>query len=208
MNNYQLENSKRKHLSLLIPSKILANPDLSLNEKFLLGIDYAFEKKLGYNSMLNTEISKLVKLHPNIISKARRRLVKIGYLHKEKTIYYLLNRAIFTQTKDKRGILLPYPIYNTSDISTGAKLLWGEYNSLSMGYRPYFAKRETTALKLDCSVESITNWTKELFENGFLKSYTVKSGFRQKQKQIITCEFSDSGKIIDWTQYEKDEFGN
>lgn len=208
MDNYQLENSKRKHFSLLIPSKILIDPNLSLNEKLILGIDYTFQNKLGYNSMLNSEISDLLQLHPNIISKARKKLVKQGILIKEKRIYRTSNYDMFVEKGDSRDIVLPFWIYNDDQLSTGAKILWGEYNSLCMGYRPYFAGREFTARKLSCSVESISNWTRELNQHGFLKSYIVKSGFCTKQKQVVTCSFSKDGDVIKEAINTKDTFKN
>lgn len=162
----------------------------------ILGIDYCFKQKLGFNTMPNTQIGDLLHLHPNIVSKARKNLLKQGFLRKEKRNYYLNDTPLFDQHQDTRDLIIPYWVYNDPNLSTGAKLLWSEYNSFKDNKKGYFASREFTSNRLGCSVESISNWTKELHQKGFLKNYEVKSGYCTKQKVIITCTFSVDGEIL------------
>lgn len=196
MNNNHQDSSIDKKYSLLIPSKILTDYSLSFNEKLILGFDFCFLDKLEYNILLNTEISKLLHLHKNIVSRCRKHLIELGILRKEGRKYYLNEIDLFIEKGDQRDLVISYWIYNNKNLSTGSKLLWGEYNSISKGKEVYFASREFTADKLGCSVQSISKWTKELNDNGLFKSYKVMAGYGTKQKQIITCRFSKEGKII------------
>lgn len=193
-NNPQLI-PKEKRIALIIPSAVLYDHRLSLNDKLVLGIDYCFKKKLDYNSMPNTEIGCLLKLHPNIISKSRRKLLKLGYLRKEKRNYYLNDIDLSVSKEDQRDLIIPFWVYH-SNLSSGSKLLWAEYNSFSNNGKSYYASREFSAKRLGCTKESITNWTKELLQKDFLKYYELKSGYCTKQRSIVTYKFSSDGKII------------
>ncbi len=189
-------NHKNKKYSLLIPSKILTDYSLSFNDKLILGFDFYFVDKMEHNRLLNTEISELLHLHKNIVSRSRKHLIEVGILRKQNRIYYLNDIDLFVEKGDARDVVIPYWIYNNKNLSTGSKLLWGEYNSISKGKKSYFASREFTANKLGCSVQSVSKWTKELDDNNLLKSYKVVAGYGTKQKRIVTCTFSKQGKIL------------
>ena len=165
----------KKPLAIEIPFEILSNKELSLNEKLILGLDFSFGKKLGFNQMSNLEIGKLMNLHANIVGSCRRHLLENQYLMKEERKYFLTdhyktaqefgtNGVEKSENKNQRNIKLPFEIYADKRLKTGEKLLWGEYNSISKGEIVYFAKREYTAKRLNVSIESISNWTKSLFE--------------------------------------------
>ena len=187
-----------KHIILKIPATILSNQDLSFNDKLIYGLDYAYHFKKGYNKLTNNKIAELLSLHRNIVSKSRNTLIKKGYLTKEKLVYELTDKHMTESSAnkiDRREIFLPFEIYSHKYLSTGAKLLWGEYNSISKGIREYFAKRSYTSKRLNASVESITNWTKQLEQYQLLKKYGHRTGFCTNQKVIVTCEFKDGKKI-------------
>lgn len=195
----ELETLKRP-LAIEIPFEILSNKELSLNEKLILGLDFSLEKKLGFNTMSNLEIGKLLNLHPNIVGNCRRNLIIKQYLMKEGRKYFLtdhyktangseMNNVENHENKDKRNIKLPFEIYTNNRLKTGEKLLWGEYNSISKGEIVYFAKREYTAKRLNVSIESISNWTKSLFEKELLREYHLVTGYCTHQRKIITCRF-------------------
>lgn len=195
----ELETLKRP-LAIEIPFEILSNKELSLNEKLLLGLDFSFGKKLGFNTMDNLEIGKLLKMHPNIVGNCRRNLLKKQCLIKEGRKYFLTDHYKTAQestisdvekpeNKDQRNIKLPFEIYTDNRLKTGEKLLWGEYNSISKGEIVYFAKREYTAKRLNVSIESISNWTKSLFEKELLREYHLVTGYCTHQRKIITCRF-------------------
>lgn len=186
---------KKAQLILKIPSKILSNNQLSLNEKLILGLDYTLSLKKGYNLLSSKQIGEKLQLHSNTVLLCRKNLLKKGYLTKDKRKYILTDKYEETPISDKREIYIPYEIYTNSKLNTGSKLLWGEYNSLSKGYKEYFAKRKFTADRLNVSEESITNWTKRLFENNLLKKYELRKGYCISQKRIITCEFIDGETI-------------
>lgn len=186
-NNLHL--SRNTQLIVKIPATIISNKELSLNEKLILGLHYTFDFKLRKTVLTNKQIGELFHLHPNIVSYCRKNLLEKGFIRKIKSTYTITHKYLQTETIDKREVYLPFEIYNYQNLPTGAKLLWGEYNSISKGKREYFAKRSYTAQRLQVSEESITNWTKKLREYQLLKSYTHKRGYGKSQKVIITSNF-------------------
>lgn len=188
MNNYHyIYNGKQ--LVIRVPASILSHKQLSFNQKLLLGLDYKFSKKLGYNSKSNIEIGELLNIHPNIVSYSRRQLVKMGFLRKEGRRLYLTEKHQQIKLKEVREIVIPRQVYSHDKLTSGAKLLWGEYNSFSKGHKEYFAKRSYTAKRLNASEESITNWTKQLYENDLLLEYYHKTGYCKSQRVVVTDTF-------------------
>ena len=193
---------ENKQLVLKIPATILSNTQLSFNEKLILGLDYAFQSKKGYNILSNNKVGELLNLHTNIVSYCRKNLLQNKFLFRVKRKYTLTEKHKNTSTEDKREVYLPFEIYNHKHLKTGSKLLWGEYNSISKGRREYFAKRNFTAKRLNASQESITNWTKQLNEHQLLKKYEHRTGYCTSQKVIITCEFKNDQKVLDITHVQ------
>ena len=193
---------ENKQLVLKIPATILSNTQLSFNEKLILGLDYTFQSKKGYNILSNIKVGQLLNLHTNVVSYCRKNLLQNKFLIRVKRKYNLTEKHKNIFTEDKREVYLPFEIYNHKDLKTGSKLLWGEYNSISKGRREYFAKRNFTANRLNASQESITNWTKQLHEHRLLKKYEHRTGYCTSQKVIITCEFIDGRKILDITHVQ------
>jgi hypothetical protein len=198
-----MEEKKRfnKRLNIKVPPTILTNRELMDNEKLILSLDYTFSLKIGFNIMTNVDIGKLLSLHENIVGLCRKSLIKKGYLVKDledKRIHRLTDKlnSVVPIVNEKTGAkyesecILPFEIYNHNEITTGAKLLWGEYNTLSRTEDGYIKKRETTSIIMNVSVGSITNWTKQLSIYGFLKEYEIKSEYYKKQKVVRTIEFS------------------
>ena len=182
------QNRVYKQLSLVIPAVILENEGLGLNEKLLLGLDYTLTVlKDGENRLSNVELSDLFQIHVNTVSSCRSRLVKDGYLLKNGRSY-VLNWEVFDKGtyEDSRDIMLNYRVYCSHLLSSGAKLLWGEYNSLSMGKNEYFASREFTSNRLKVSEQSISKWTKVLFDKGFLKVYRLERSYEKSRKVVVT----------------------
>ncbi|TXK78910.1 hypothetical protein [Mesonia sp. K4-1] len=179
----------KKQLTLRIPVEILAEAELSLNEKYLLGIDFNLLEKEGYNCYTNKAIGQTLQLHPNLVSKARKQLVNKGFLHREGRKYYLSDLAQnYLDQNDMMAYIYPW-VYQNEQLSTGAKLLYGEYNSISRSQRNYFASRQYSADKLNVSVESITNWTKQLYQEGCLDCYYHNRGYYRNQKVVRTSGF-------------------
>lgn len=185
-----MKGENKRKLNIRIPANILSDRELSFNEKLVSGLHYSLSEKRGYVSMTNVEIGKTLHLHPNIINSCHKHLIEKGFLQKEKRVYFLTDKlqGLPNLSNDDREILLPVEIYS-SGLNTGAKLLWGEYNSLSKGVNSYFAKRDYTARRLGASEQSITNWTKELENNNLLSEYYHKSGYAVSQKVVVTCSF-------------------
>jgi Mn-dependent DtxR family transcriptional regulator len=197
-----LYSNQKKQLVLKIPAAILSSTHLSFNEKLILGLDYTFQSKKGYNLLTNSKIGRLLNLHVNIVSYCRKNLVNKNLLIKERTKYTLTENYKEYKADDQREIFLPLEIYSHKELTTGAKLLWGEYNSISKGRREYFAKRSHTSKRLNASEESITNWTKQLDEQKLLKKYQHRTGYCTSQKVIVTCEFIDGRKVLDITHIQ------
>lgn len=181
--------SKDKQIHIRIHSKILSNPVLSLNEKLVLGLHYTFDEKLGKTVLTNKEIGELLHLHPNIVSCCHKKLLKRGLIVKKKNSYEITKVFLAHKVDDRREIRLPKEIYQHPKISTGMKLLWGEYNSLSKGIRDYYAGREYTSNRLNVSKESISKWTKKLLEHKLLTSYSHKRGHGCSQRVVVTTRF-------------------
>nr|WP_309757625.1 hypothetical protein [Flavobacterium sp.] len=196
-------------LNIKLRYKILSNKELSANEKLILALDYTLSLKKGYNSYTNVYIGELFSLHENIIGLCRKSLLKKGYLVKDindKRIHLLTNKLESLElpkideeeTKNEIVCNIPFEIYHNPNLTTGSKLLWGEYNTMSKSEKGYFKKRETTSEIMNVSVGSISNWTKQLFEYGFLEEYEVKSEYYKKQKIVRTIQFSrEKEKPID-----------
>lgn len=187
-----------KRTNLKVSPEILTNMELSINEKLILSLDYTLSLKKGYNIMTNVDIGKLFKLHKNIVGNCRKSLIEKGYLVKDitdKRKHILTDKLrsvkipLINGKTDKRAIIIPFEIYSHPDLETGSKLLWGEYNSMSKTENGYFSKRVTTSKRMNVSVGSITNWTKELDLYGLLKEYQLNSGYYTKQKVVRTKEF-------------------
>lgn len=205
MHNYH-PTKKDKQLSLSIPGRLLAS-GLTLNQKYILGLDFSLNMKLGYNSYSHKEVGKMIKVHPNIVGSSRKVLIEQRLLEKNGRKYFLTQKALEFLENDKGQIILPFDLYSLSDMSTGAKLLWGVYNFISRGFRDYFALRETTAAKMNVSVGSITNWTKELNQKKLLKMYEQRNGYCTSQTLVVTCSFI-KGKPDLILSREKDNNGN
>lgn len=178
-----------KQLSIRIPATILSHTQLSFNQKLILGLDYTYSLKTGYTFKKSKEIGELLNLHPNIISYCRKQLLNKGFIRIEDRKYVITDLHTEFEVDDKREIMLPFQVYSNPDIITGAKLLWGEYNSISKGHKEYFAKRLYTAKRLNASEESITNWTKLLSESNLLLKYAHKIAYCKNQKVVITINF-------------------
>ncbi|MDT0646947.1 hypothetical protein RM545_09610 [Zunongwangia sp. F260] len=205
MHNYH-PTKKDKQLSLSIPGRLLTSK-LTLNQKYILGLDFSLNGKLGYNSYSHKEVGKLIKLHPNIVGSSRKVLIEQRLLEKNGRKYFLTQKALEFLEDDKAQILLPFDLYTLSNVNTGAKLLWGVYNFISRGFRDYFALRETTAAKMGVSVGSITNWTKELNQERLLKMYEHRNGYCTSQTVVVTCTFIKRKVELDLNR-EKDHNGN
>src|SRR5690606_404947 len=147
-----------------------------------------FKDKLGFNILTHKEIGLLFNIHPNIVSYCRKSLLENNYLTKEKRKYFITDKVFEEEgITDKRSIVIPHIVYNLK-IPTGAKLLWVEYNSFSMGVKNYFANREFTAERLNASKESVTNWTKILYDNNLI-ALKYRIGYGKYRKDVMTCKF-------------------
>ena len=189
--DYNHQNQQGKQLTLRIHPKILSSK-LSFNEKLILGLHYTFSKKNGYTTLSIGKMGLMFDLHPNVVSYCRKRLLNDGYVRKEGHKYVITDLYRKFETKDRREIYIPFEIYSHKDLTTGAKLLWGEYNSISGGVKQYFASRGYTAKRLNASVESITNWTKLLNDNNLLKLYSHNIGHCKSQKVVVTVDFNEN----------------
>lgn len=192
---------KMNKLTVEVPFEILSNSELSLNEKLLLGLDFSFKSKLGFNQLTNKNVAELFSIHPNIVGSCRKKLVEMNYLIRQGRKYFLTDHYKSAEkseenhgnieNRDRRNIKIPFEIYSNTALKTGEKLLWGEYNSISKGEKKYFASREYTANRLSVSVESVSNWTKSLYEKSLFEDYMVISGYCSHQRRIITYRFDE-----------------
>lgn len=196
-----------RQLSLVLPLKILSETSLTFNDKILLGFDFALSSKLGYNNYTNNRLSSFLNLHINSISNSRKALVENGYLFKDGRKYHLSEKSLKILEGDNQTIYLPFETYNLKTIKSGEKLLWGMYNSVSRGFKDYFAKRVTTANNMAMSVETVTKYTKCLYQAGLLKLYKHNYGYFSSQTVIVTCDIIN-GEFVRNLNRMKDHRGD
>ncbi|WP_228853059.1 hypothetical protein [Aegicerativicinus sediminis] len=177
-----------KNVILKYPLGLLKSKDLTITEKYLLGLDYMCLDKLGYNCYSNLYISKLLNLNVNTVSKLRRALVKKGVLLKSGKQYRLTSKMLeFEEGQSLEAFLFPH-VYANRNLVPGAKLLWAFYNVRTRGEYEYFACREYTATQLGIGVKSVTNWTTQLLNLEFL--YIKKKSLSTfKTINVISANF-------------------
>ncbi len=195
-----------RQINLSIPSEILSRKDLTVNQKLLLGLDFALNKKLGFNSYNGSEVAKMLQINSTYVSLCRNQLVEKGLLTKNGRRYSLTGNALDLQKRSAFQYTVLRDLLN-QDVGTGAKLLWSVYNQLSQGFRDYFAKRKTTATKLGSGVEAVSKWNRELNYAGLFAEYHHNSAYCTKQTVIITCSFVHGEPVREYFR-EKDYNGN
>ena len=185
--NWEL--SKRgKYFNILIPSEIL-ELQITTNEKIVLGFIYSLNNIGGITTMSNKRIANYLCLNENTISTTLKSLQQLTFIEKQLKGYVLSEEVKQSVLSSKeRSILIPFEIFH-SMLPSGAKLLWGEYNSLSKGEKVYFANRKYVSDRLRISVSSISNYTTLLFDNQFLIKNELFSGYEFKKRSVITCKF-------------------
>jgi hypothetical protein len=198
--NVKKQLNKRSFL-IEVPYFVLSSKRLNLNEKLILSLDYTLKGKLGFNSYSNKEIGKFLNIHYSSVQRARKHFEKLNIELKEGKRYSILEgiqddgeksnvKSVFDLANNvsKRYIIIPPEVYN-SPISPGAKLLYGEFNSLVRSNGRYFATRSYTANRMSCSKNSISNWTKELIKNDHIINYKILAGNCTKQRIVVTRNY-------------------
>jgi hypothetical protein len=176
---------KKTALIIKAPSALLQDSVLSDNEKLVMALCWTLHFKQGYNAYPIKKMSRMLSMHVNSVSIAIKNLLEGDYIEKDNMkSAYVISEPIIPQYTKSRYVVIPQQVYGIK-MTSGAKLLWGEYNSMKI----YYAKREYTAKMLSCTKNSVTNWTRLLDENGLLKNYGVRSGDHTKQKVVQTKDF-------------------
>src|SRR5690606_31519425 len=148
------ETERGKNFNILIPTAIL-EMDLTPNLKIVLGFIYSVCEKRGYVNMTNKRISRYLCLTENTISTTMKELRQLTFIQKTDKGDVLSSEVQQTiQQRKDRTILIPFEVFN-SKLPPGAKILWGEYNSLSKGKKPYYASREYTSKRLNMNKSRI-----------------------------------------------------
>lgn len=208
----EIDNKKRE-INITVPPEIYTNKELSTSEKLLLALDYSYNSKKGYTQLSNKWVGKLLNQHQNTVGKNRKSLIEKGYLEKDSTDkrkYILISEKLKTVKlplikgkTDRRKLILPFEIYNHPNLTDGAKLFWGDVNSLSENKDGYYQQRITAKLRFNVSEDTITNWTNELQTNELLKEYQIKFDERTavKYRKMKTKDVSDLD-LLDKTSIE------
>jgi len=179
---------KGKHFNILISSEIL-KLKITTNEKIVLGFICSLNNIGKITTMNNKRIAEYLCLSENTISTTLMSLQQLTFIEKQLKGYVLSEEA--QQSIDssvERSILLPFEVFH-SQLPSGAKLLWGEYNSLSKGEKAYFASRKYIRERLRISESSISNYTTLLYDNQFLITNELFSGYKFKKRAVITKKF-------------------
>lgn len=181
----------KKEISLVLPTAILIRKEIKPKYKLVFGLHYAYFKKGQSTWESNIEIAKRLSIHPNTIGNIHTLFEDNNMLIKQNGAYEVVKQTIEQLEKSDIGveeIIIPYEVYS-KQLSAGAMLLWGEYNRFRDTEKGYFVEREKTAKYLGSSIASITNWTKELDENGMLEQYDINYGRKGSQRIIRTKDF-------------------
>ncbi len=179
---------KGKRFNILIPSEIL-ELNITTNEKIVLGFICSLDNKAGITTMSNKRIAKYLCLSENTISTTLKSLQELTFIEKQSKGYVLseeVQKASFSS--GERSILLPFEIFH-SKLPSGAKLLWGEYNSFSKGEKVCTAGRKYISERLKISESSISNYTTLLYDNQFLVKNEIFSGYKFKKRGVVTKKF-------------------
>ncbi|MGB6092922.1 MAG: helix-turn-helix domain-containing protein [Moheibacter sp.] len=189
VDNENWETTQRgKHFNILIPSEIL-ELKITANEKIVLGFIYSLNNIRDITTMSNKRIAKYLCLSENTISTTLKSLQQLTFIEKQSKGYVLseeVKQAV--NSSGERSILLPFEVFH-SKLPSGAKLLWGEYNSLSKGKKVYFGGRKYISERLRISESSISNYTTLLYDNQFLIKNELFSGYKYKQRGVVTKKF-------------------
>lgn len=189
-----------KKTDIKIPAEILSNDVLSLNDKLIYGLHYSYSLKKKHTHLTNIEIADIFCLNVNTVSKSHQTMYKLGYLEKVKKKEIIIVEAKLKELKvqqktkptkaekDRRDIILPFEVYHT-ELKTGAKLLWGEYNTFRDTKDGYKATREYAAKRLNVDENSISNWTIELNDNDFFEEYDLKISSDGSQRVVRTKQY-------------------
>ncbi|PZD76769.1 replication/maintenance protein RepL [Mesonia sp. K7] len=187
-NQYWETTQRGEFFMIEIPSQIL-ELEITNNEKIILGLIYKLNHIGGAVSMSNKRIAKYLSLSENTVSKTLKSLLYLTFIEKQ-TKGYILSEEVLEaiDSSNERAIIIPFEVFH-SDLPSGAKLLWGEYNSLSKGERVYFASRKYITERLRISPSSISNYTTLLYDNQFLEKNELFSGYKFKKRVVITKKF-------------------
>lgn len=177
-----------KHFDILIPSEIL-ELKITTNEKIVLGFIYSLNNIGGVTAMSNKRIAEYLCLSENTISTTLKSLQQLDFIVKQQKGFVLsleVQQSVYS-SKERR-VLLPFEVFH-SKLPSGAKLLWGEYNSLSKGEKAYFGSRKYVSERLRISESSISNYTTLLYDNQFLVKNELFSSYKFKKRSVITKKF-------------------
>lgn len=193
----------KKEITLVIPTPILSSKELSEKDKLIFGLHYAYFKKGNATFESNIEIAKRLLLHANTVGKSNTLFEENQLIRKENSTYVVVKEMLDTLEKpnnEVEEILIPFEVYS-KDIKAGAKLLWGEYNRFRNTEEGYKVRREKTAEYIGGSIASVTNWTKELYDNGMLEQYEVNYSKKGSQRIVRTRDFNKE-KVVDHNEKE------
>jgi len=189
IDNENWETTQRgKHFNILIPSEVL-ELKITTNEKIVLGFMYSLNNIGQITTMSNKRIAEYLCLSENTISTTLKSLKQLTFIEKLSKGYVLSEEVQQSVNSSKeRSILLPFEVFH-SKLPSGAKLLWGEYNSLSKGERAYFGSRKYISGRLRISESSISNYTTLLYDNQFLIKNELFSGYKFKKRSVVTKRY-------------------
>lgn len=189
INNENWETTQRgKYFNIHISSEIL-KLKITNNEKIVLGFICSLNNIGNITSMSNKRIAEYLCLSENTVSTTLKSLQQHTFIEKKLKGYVLSEEAQQSIDSSKeRLIVLPFEIFH-SQLPSGAKLLWGEYNSFSKGENVYFASRKFVSERLRISESSISNYTTLLYDNNFLIKNELFSGYKFKKRSVITTKF-------------------
>lgn len=179
---------KGKRFNIRIPSEIL-ELKITTNEKIVLGLIYSLNEIGGITTMSNKRIAEYLCLTENTISTTLKNLRELTFIEKQSKGYVLSEEVrLAVNSSGERAILIPFEVFH-SKLPSGAKLLWGEYNSISKGEKLYHASREYISKRLKISESSISNYTTLLYDNQFLIKNELFSGYKFKKRGVVTKKF-------------------
>ena len=167
-------------------SVIVQDPRLTPNNKLILSLTHTLGQIKGFNSYTLEKMSLVLGLHPTSISRSISFLIEMKYMYRD-------GQGLKVNQDLNKGyencdwyISIPVEVYSQK-IRSGAKILWGEYDSLDT----YEFSRKHTADRLGCSQNSVSNWTKQLYKRDLIYYSITYTGKNFRKKSVKTCSLQE-----------------
>lgn len=175
--------------TLKVPSEVLENVELKAIHKLIHCLTIQLSENGKGNNYSHKDVAQKLHISVNKVAEARKWLVENGYEQKQRG-YIATDKWKTFPIANRADLRIPSKLLQ-SNLTAGAKLLWGEYNRYASNDKGYFRSRQSVANRLNCSVKSVSNWTTELQKVGLLKEHHIESAKGKKVRRVKTIHIDE-----------------